>query len=64
MSLVIVGVFTFFFAGLLFSSIWAWVVLIALVLSIAITAFMNQEERIEALEKKLEDMSNRGNQDE
>lgn len=64
MSIVIVGVFTFFFAGLLFSNIWAMVILIAFVLSMAITAFMSQEDRIEALEKKIELLEGKESADE
>lgn len=64
MSLVVVAVSTFFFAGLLLSNIWAVVVFISFVAAIQITAFMSQEDRIEVLEKKLEEMTSRGNQDE
>lgn len=49
-------VMTFFFAELLISNIWATVVAIAFFLAILVTAFINQDARIETLEKKIEQL--------
>ncbi len=56
--LVICGVATFFFAGLILNNIWAIVIIVAFLLAVLITAFMNQESRIEELEKKMENSLN------
>lgn len=51
--LVVCGIATFF-AGLILNNIWAIIVIVAFLLAVLITAFMNQESRIEDLEKKME----------
>ncbi|MBM4763843.1 hypothetical protein [Bacillus sp. B15-48] len=56
--LVICGIATFFFAGLILSNIWYITILIAFLLAVIITVFINQESRIEELEKKVEEVLN------
>lgn len=52
--LVVCVVAIFFFGGLIFTNIWAMIILVALFLAVLITVFMSQESRIEELEKKME----------
>lgn len=59
--LILCGVITFFFAGLLLSNIWYITVVVALFLSILILAFTNLDFKIEQLEKKIEQMSENEN---
>ncbi|MGE4284693.1 MAG: hypothetical protein AB7G87_13445 [Clostridia bacterium] len=56
--LVVCGVATFFFAGLIFDNIWGIIIIVAFLLAVFITAFMNQDSRIEELEKKMEKLLN------
>lgn len=58
--LVLCAVLTFFFAGIFIGNIWRIMVLVAFLLSLLITAFMHQDTRIEALEKKIEQLQNGG----
>jgi Flp pilus assembly protein TadB len=53
--LIICGIFTFFFASLIFSNIWYATMLIALIISIVVTVFAGQESRIVKLEEKLDE---------
>lgn len=48
----------FFFAGLFVENIWAVVVAVSFVLAILITVLMNQDSRIEELEKKIKQLQN------
>ncbi|KUO53561.1 MAG: hypothetical protein APF76_12190 [Desulfitibacter sp. BRH_c19] len=57
--LVVCGVAAFFFAGLIFTNIWAMIIFVAFLLAVLITAFVNQESRIEELEKKMEQLLNK-----
>lgn len=52
LSLVII----FFFGGLLFTNIWAIIILISLILSIFIKVFIDQALRIEELDNKIEQL--------
>lgn len=54
--LILCAVVTFFGAGLLLSNIWADVVVVALLLAISVTAYMNQDARIDQLEKMVEQL--------
>ncbi len=54
--LVVCLVGTFLFAGLLAQSVWASAVCTALVMAICITAHVGQTTRIEALEKRIEQL--------
>lgn len=56
--LILCVVLMFFFAGFFIGSIWRTVVLIAFLLSLLVTAFMHQDARIEALEKKIAQLQN------
>ncbi len=56
--LIVCGVITFFFAGLILNNIWNITIVIAFLLAVLITVFINQESRIEELEKKLEELLN------
>lgn len=56
--LVVCGVATFFFAGRILNNIWAIIIIVAFLLAVLITVFMNQESRIEELEKKIEKLLN------
>ncbi|MDD3706216.1 MAG: hypothetical protein PHC45_09180 [Clostridiaceae bacterium] len=56
--LITCGIFTFLFAGLILSNIWYITIVVAFLLAVAITIYMNQETRIEELEKKMEELSN------
>ncbi|SDL05626.1 hypothetical protein [Natronincola ferrireducens] len=55
--IVICLIATFFFASFL-DNIWAIIVFIAFLLAVLITVFLNQESRIEELEKKMEKLLN------
>lgn len=46
----------FFFGGVLFTNIWAVIILISILLAIIIKAFLNQDLRIDELEKKIEQL--------
>ncbi len=52
---IILAVTVFFFGGLIFNSIWAMVAFISFIIAIFLTGYMSQEDRIEFLEKKLEE---------
>ena len=52
----------FLLAGLIAKNIWVVPVLIALVMAISITAYVGQETRISALEKRIEQLE--GNREE
>lgn len=54
--IIICWLFTFFFLGLIVENIWALIIFIAFFLALLITVFMNQESRIEELEKKIEEL--------
>ncbi len=54
--LVLCVIATFLFGELLVSNIWADVVAIAFLLAVSITVFMNQDSRIEELEKKIQQL--------
>lgn len=56
--LIVCGVATFFFAGLILNNIWNITIVAAFLLAVLITVFMNQESRIEELEKKMEKLLN------
>lgn len=49
---------TFFGAGLLLSNIWADIVVVALLLAISVTVYINQDSRIEALEETVKKLQN------
>ena len=49
-------VMAFLFAGVLASNIWAVIFIAALALAILITVFLNLSNKIEDLEKKLEQL--------
>lgn len=46
----------FFFRGLIFTNIWAIIVLISLILAIIAKNFINQGDEIEELKKKIEQL--------
>lgn len=46
----------FFFGGLIFTNIWAIIVLISLILAIIAKNFINQGDEIEELKKKIEQL--------
>jgi len=50
------GVAIFIFANIIFTNIWAMVVFGAFILAVVITVFINQESRIEELEKKMKQL--------
>ncbi len=54
LCLIVCWVATFFFVGLIINNIWAIVIIVAFLLAVLITAFMNQQSRIEELERKME----------
>lgn len=56
--LIVCGVATFFFAGLIINNIWGIIVMVAFLLAVLITVFISQESRIEELEKKMEKLLN------
>ena len=47
---------TFFFGGFILENIWGTFFVVTLILAIIITAFINQDSRIDELEKKLEQL--------
>ncbi len=57
--LVVCWIATFFFVGLIANNIWAIIIIVAFLLAVLITVFMNQESRIEELEKKIEQLLNK-----
>lgn len=57
-SLILCLIVIFFFGGLLFTNIWAVLVLISLISAIVIKAFISQDLRIDELEKKIEQLLN------
>ncbi len=60
--LVVCWIATFFFAAFILNNIWAIIVVVAFLLAVLITVFMNQVSRIDELEKKMEKLLN-NNQD-
>lgn len=56
--IVICWIFAFFFLGLIIENIWALIIFIAFLLAVFITIFINQDSRIEELEKKMEELLN------
>lgn len=54
--LILCAAVTFLGAGLLLSNIWADVAVVALLLAISVTAYMNQDARIDQLEKTVEQL--------
>ncbi len=56
--LVVCLVVTFFFAGLILSNVWVGTIIVAFLLAVLITVFMNYESRIDKLEKKTEKLLN------
>lgn len=57
-SLILCLIIIFFFGGLLFTNIWAILVLISLLSAIIIKIFINLDLRIIELEKKIEQLLN------
>ena len=57
-SLILCLIVIFFFGGLLFTNIWAILVLISLIAALIIKIFINQDLRINELEKKIEQLLN------
>lgn len=57
-SLILCLIIIFFFGGLLFTNIWAVLILISLLSAIIIKIFNNQDLRIIELEKKIEQLLN------
>lgn len=57
--LVVCVVAAFLFAGFFVTNIWAMIIFVAFLLAVLITIFMNQETRIEELEKKMEKLLNK-----
>jgi len=55
-SLILCLIIIFFFGGLLFTNMWAILVLISLLAAIIIKIFINQDLRIIELEKKIEQL--------
>lgn len=56
-SIVVTYIFSFFFLALIVENIWALIIFAAFLLAVFITVFINQESRIEALEKKVKELS-------
>lgn len=54
--LICVGLFSLFFLGLIIENLGALIIFIAFFLAVLITVFINQESRIEGLEKKIEEL--------
>jgi Ca2+-dependent lipid-binding protein len=57
--LMVCGVAAFFFAHLIFTNIWAIIILVAFLLAVFITVLISYESRIEELEKKMEQLLNK-----
>ena len=56
MCFILCVITTIFFGGLILSNIWAILFLVALILAIFVTTFINQDSRITELEKKIEQL--------
>ena len=57
-SLIVCSVAAFFFAGLISTNFWAMVFFVSFLLAVLITVLMNQDSKIEELEKKMEQLLN------
>lgn len=53
---VLILIVLFFFGGLLFTNIWAIIILISLILSILIKTFISLALKVEELEKRIDEI--------